>query len=84
MPRGYSQAKEGSGRDKFSEPFGYGLWHRVPSNKATTVSRKENLLRNLMHYFFTGCGTDRFCCWAKTFPQLCKKRKVNSSLGGTS
>lgn len=30
MPRGYSQAKEGSGRDKFSEPFGYGLWHRVP------------------------------------------------------
>lgn len=55
-----------------------------PSHKATTVSRKENLLRNRTHCFLTGSGTDRFCCWVKTFPQLANKRRRRSSLTGTS
>lgn len=54
------------------------------SHKATTVSRKENLLRNCTHCFLTGSGTDRLCCWVKTFPQLGNKRRLGSSLTGTS
>lgn len=55
-----------------------------PSHKATTVSRKENLLRNRTHFFLTGRETDRLCCWVKTFPQLANKRRLTSSLPGMS
>ena len=55
-----------------------------PLNKASIVSRKENLLRALMAAFSMGRDTDRLCCQAKTFPQQGKKRKVNSGPGGSS
>ena len=55
-----------------------------PLNKASTVSRKENLLRALVAAFSVGRDTDRLCCQAKTFPWQGKKRKVNSGPGGSS
>ena len=55
-----------------------------PLNKASTVSRKEILLRALIAAFSVGRDTDRLCCQANTFRWQGKKRKVNSGLSGSS